>query len=444
MANRFLTPNIVAAEALKRLKHALVFPRVFRPAVTVADLGAAFNAKIGKSYKVKRPYYANVTKGRMMPPASDLVDREITISVGDQYNGRLDVDMEAITFELVAYSERYLKPHIEQLAYTYDRESAKAVFDAVGYSAGTPGTQFSFAAGQKVEAQAVDMAMPVDNRFMALSPYDVAALGIEMQRGRPEIGGGAGAQEYTGGFNNPGEIRDALRASFRGNIAGFMLFSSSQTPPMAVHDYGTATPLVNASGGYQGSRVPTDGWGTTPRKVLNKGQLIRFQSASVTVKHTKPRQEAETTGWPATFVVTEDVSCDATGAATVPIFPEINAGTLEENGANVGAWRTTDVPLPDNIPLLVLGTKGKTYYRGLAAVPDVGVSIPVRIEAPPAAYNEGNAFHQTDEETGLSILLTRDWKQEDLSGTDRLDALVTANPYFAETGIILLSAEKVH
>lgn len=439
MANNFLTPDIVSAEALKRLKHALVFPRVFRPAVTVADLGAAFNFKIGKSYKVKRPYYANVTKGTAMPAASDLVDREITITVGDQYNGRLDVSMEDITFELVAYSERYLKPVIEALAYKYDSESARNVFNAVGYSHGTMGTQFSFAAGQKVRAQAADMAMPVDNRFMALSPYDVAALGIEMQRGRPEIGGEA-AQQYTGGFNMPGEIRDAIRSAFAGNIGGFMMFESTQTPPVVCHNYTAAGHiLVNAASGYNGNRLPTDGWAAN-LKCLNKGQLISIAG----VKHTKPRQEGETTGWPATFVVLEDVTADGTGAATIPIFPEINDGTLMENGANVGAWRTTNIKAPDDAIVTVLGTKGKTFYRGLAAVPDVGVSIPVRIEAPPAAYNEGNAFHQTDEETGLSILLTRDWEQSDLSGTDRLDAFVTANPYFAETGIVLLSAEKVH
>ena len=436
MANAFLTPDIVAAEALKRLKHALVFPRLFRPAASVPDLGAQFNFKIGQSYKVKRPYYARVTKGATLASSSynDLVDRYIEISVGDRYHNAMRLNTEELTFELVDYSARYLKPAVEALAYVYDKESAENIVANLGYSQGTYGTQFDFAEAQRLRAHAANMAMPASNRWLVMSPRDVAALGIEIQRGQPEMT----TAGYTGGFNNGSLIEDALRSAFSGMVAGFQLYESTQMPPITVIKMGA--PKVNSGGGFVGSLLPTDGWGANNTKVLNKGQLITIAN----VKHTKPRQAAETTGEDATFVVTEDVTTNGAGAATIPIFPEINDGSLIENGGNVGAWRTTNIPAADDAVITVLGVNGKTYYRGMAGVPDTGVSIPVRIEAPPAALNEGNAFHQTDPETGLSVLITRDWSQTSLDNVDRLDAYVTANIYFAETGMQILSSEKTN
>ena len=436
MANAFLTPDIVAAEALKRLKHALVFPRLFRPAASVPDLGAQFNFKIGQSYKVKRPYYANITKGATLANSSysDLVDRYIEISVGERYHGALRLNTEELTFELVDYSARYLKPVIEALAYQYDKESAENIIANLGYSQGTFGSQFDFAEAQRLRAHAANMAMPASNRWLVMSPRDVAALGIEIQRGQPE----ASTAAYHGGFNNGSLIEDALRSSFAGMVAGFQLYESTQMPPVTVIKMGA--PKVNNGGGYVGNRLPTDSWGANNTKVLNKGQLITINNVS----HTKPRQGAETTGEAATFVVREDVTTNGSGQATIPIFPEINDGSLIEDGGNVGAWRTTNAPAADDAVITVLGVNGKTYYRGMAGVPDTGVSIPVRIEAPPAALNEGNAFHQTDPETGLSVLITRDWNQTSLDNIDRLDAYVTANIYFAETGMQILSSEKTN
>ena len=77
-------------------------------------------------------------------------------------------------------------------------------------------------------------------------------------------------------------------------------------------------PLVDAEGGYQGCMVPTDGWGTTPRKVLNKGRNIFFRGHG-------------------TFEVIHDVFCDASGHATIPISPK------------------PVMPLADNLPMVLMG-----------------------------------------------------------------------------------------
>ena len=112
-------PSIIANEALYRLKHNLILPRIAN-----RTYEKYFNQKVGDEITVKRPYQAKVQKGRIFKAAA-MIDKTITVKLEDRYHFGLQAVDEDFTLNIVDYGQRYLQTGAEELAYQYDIAGAK-------------------------------------------------------------------------------------------------------------------------------------------------------------------------------------------------------------------------------------------------------------------------------------------------------------------------------
>lgn len=108
-----------------------------------------------------------------------------------------------------------------------------------------------------------------------------------------------------------------------GRFGTFLFGDPLNTAPRGV---GTGTPLVNG-GGQTGTDLVTDGWTPDTTGILKAGDWIQLGSGSTTTLHK----------------VLDDVNSDASGNATLVIFPDLRSSPLDNATITVsaakGRWR---------------------------------------------------------------------------------------------------------
>lgn len=407
--NRLINPEIITMEALYRLRDQLIWPLMAN-----RTWEHVFDEKIGDTINVKRPYYAVTQEGRIMSQQNKMIDRTIQITVDKRFHGGLKFNDEEMTLSIRDFSARYVDPVAEQLAYRFNRAGAQELGLAGHFMEGTPGTAIDVDDVQDVRAHAVEVSIPTGRGgFGVMGPRDVAAITKDVKP-----------------LYNPDLVSTAVREHYKGKLAGWRIFEDIFIPYMDVHDFGSATPLVNATGGYEGSQLPTDGWGASAKKILNKGQIIKIAGVDEMQLRSEPRRK---TGRQMTFTVTQDVSCNNSGQAVIPISPELNAGTLTmadpAGGAalSLEAFQNVDEKAANNAAITVVGTKGKSYRQSLFFNRDALEYVNIMLEIPDGASAYGR---RTDPETGVSISYVSDWDIDDMTTKRRLDVFFGAKSIY--------------
>ena len=125
IGNRYATDSILAREALSRLQHSMVFPRLARH-----NLVPYFENKIGDTISIKKPYQIRATSGREIGAndVSPMIDMFVPVKVDQRYKFVLEDIDEDRTLNIVDFGDRYLKAGVEELAYYYDEKGAEALF----------------------------------------------------------------------------------------------------------------------------------------------------------------------------------------------------------------------------------------------------------------------------------------------------------------------------
>ena len=431
--NRLVTPSLIAMESLYRLKDHLVMPKVANR--TYEDY---YEDKIGDTLTVKRPYRAKVTKGNILDEA-DMIDKTVSIVVNGRYNAGLKYSDTDMTLNIVDFGRRYLDAHAEELAYKFDIEGANELSSALFAMEGTAGTALNLASAQFIRAHATKLAMPKNNRNIALlDPLDIAEISEDIHE-----------------VDNPELVGQNIRDSYRGKLAGYNVMESVHIPYLEVAAVPTAAaPLINGTN-QRGDEIATDGWTNAGAVVLKKGQLIQIAN----VMEVQPRGDRRKTGNTMTFVVREDVTPAADGSATIKIYPDINAGTDEDtvpnpSGSTLGdpeearatldasAFQTVNAVPADNAAITVIGriTAAGTPSAGLAAdyrqglwfVGDALEYVNVELHDFESAVASGV---EVDEETGVSIAYLCDFTIKNRTERKRLDILFGVKTVYPEIGI---------
>ena len=429
--NAFAVPDIIAREALYRLKHHLVIPIIANK-----TYNEYFEKKIGDTLTVKRPYKAKVQRGRQMKKAA-MIDKTVEIKIDTERHFALEVLDVDVTLHIEDYGRRYLDTGAEELAYEYDivgaNELGRGLFITHGANDDVAdGMNLTISQPQLIRAHATKMAIPRNSQnFALLDPLDIANVSSEIQQ-----------------IDMPEMVGQNIRESYRGMLAGWRVLESVHVPPLEVAAIPTgATPAVNGSS-QRGSSIVTDGWTNAGAVVLKKGQLIRIAD----VNEVQPRGDRRVTGNPMTFVVTEDVTPNATGQATIKIYPEINAGTTDDVVANpsgvdlnevaqanldASAFQTVDAVPDDNAAITVIGrvsasADAQRYRQGLYFCGDALEYVNVTLAKPKSAVYAGV---ERDSETGVSISYLADFDIEWRTEAERLDILFGAKTIYPEIGI---------
>lgn len=419
--------DIVAPEALKALRDELLIARLFSH-----KYAEHFGAKYGDKLTIVRPFKAKAVDGRVMS-ANALVDRTLVVKLDKTANSSLEFDADTAALTLDKFTERYLSECATELAYKYDEAGGRVLVDNTYFTDGTPGEVLSSKTTTDAMAHWGKLDMPQRrDRMILVDHYDIAAITKE---------------SLEGNYNNPADVNSAVHESFRGKLSGFSVYTTNHLPDYTVQDYGASIPLVNYSAGgdttYEGDSLPTDGW-VANTKVLLKGQMITIAG----VYEIRPRGNRASNGILQTFVVKEDITATAAGAAVIKVSPEINAGTLTTPGASgetisLSAYQTVSAPAADGAVITIVGAgvngvnKGKSFRQAVMCLPQTmhftSVTLP-RLEGLVSRF-----MH--DPETGLGITYYSDSTISNITQQNRLDVLFGVNMIRDDISIRLLNGQ---
>ena len=125
----------------------------------------------------------------------------------------------------------------------------------------------------------------------------------------------------------------AFLIKMKGRYGTFLLGDPANTSPRGV---GTGTPLVYGAD-QTGSSLITDGWTVSTTGILKAGDWIQLGSGSTTTLHK----------------VLDDVNSDASGIATLEIFPSLRSSPADNaqitKSSPKGIWRLASNEMAWNI-----------------------------------------------------------------------------------------------
>jgi hypothetical protein len=319
MADNLITSSIITAETLRILHNESAFLGNINREYN--DQFAKTGAKAGATVNVRRPVQFTVRSGATAN-FQDVNETPVPITIQPEFGIDWDFTDFDLTLSVDKFSERYLQPAGKRLATELDMRIA-SLYKQVYNFTGTPGTTPTTALAALNAGVALDNnACPRDgNRTLALTPLSQAYM----------------VDGLKGLFNSQQEVGKQYRTGMMGTALG-MDFQMSQNLP--THQAGPqgGTPLVN--GANQGivnsgstdnpyaatTSLVTNGWTAAAALRLRAGDV--FTIAGVFSVNPENKQS---TGLLQQFVVTADVSSDASGNLTAVISPAIIAGGAYQN-----------------------------------------------------------------------------------------------------------------
>ena len=420
--NRFLTPDIIAHEALFRLQHNLCIAKLANHA-----FGGEFEgSKIGDTITIKKPFKAKATKGRTMVKSA-MLDESVTLSLDDRWHFALDAYDDERTLDLVDFGDRYLAPGAEEIAYQYEISGGKALTD-ISMHTGSPGSAMSTKKAQIARAQATEMAIPMNERnYLLMHPFDLAEVSDDVKE-----------------VNLPPMVQGVIRQRYMGMLADWKTFSSVHIPPMEIPAVAAAlAPLANNATAQEGATINTDGWTASTALPLNVGNLITFAG----VYEVQPRGDRENTGRLKTFRVTSvPAAASATGGADIGIDPPLEDGTSKvkagDGTTNItkSAFQNATAKIADNAAISIIGasTTAKRYRRAVFWEKTALAYVNVKLAVPSSAAIKGSAF---DPQTNMTLTFVRDFDIKDMFETSRIDGFWGTKLVYPEIGIQALTQE---
>jgi hypothetical protein len=400
MANKILTPDVIAKEALMQLENNLVFGNLVH-----RDYKKEFK-KVGNSVAIRKPVKFQAKDGATLQK-QDVTEGETNITLDQRKHVGWEFDTQTLTLSIEEYSERYIKPAVIELAHQVD-QSVAGLYSQLWNNVGTPGTPPSTFAHLGAVAQRMDNgAVPDDG----------------MRHGVWNPNAGWSLADGLKGVYVQEKAKTALERGALGMYASMDHYRSQHILNHTVGAHG-GTPLVNgadqnvtyasvADAGEQ--TLVTDGW-TASAAVLNAGDV--FTIADVYAVNPRTRQS---TGELQQFVVKSAVSADGTGNATVTISPAIITD---------GAYQTVNAVPADNAAITVMGTAGSQYAQNLCFHKNAFGLVTCPLEMP-----DGANWKAQESANGYNIRVIKDYDIVNDVEIIRLDMLWGVKAIYPELAV---------
>lgn len=242
MANTFLTPDVIAREALVLLQSNLVSLRLFSRNYE-ADLNSG--AKVGDRIRIRRraPGIVDEYNGSSIN-VRDIEESHIYLTLEKHFDASVKITDKERTLELVDFSEQVLAPRMVEMGEKIDSYALTKLLNApnpVGPSEDAPAAlPNSISAMALVEKTMNDLKVPMFPRYqIASSLYKATLLGVDSFVEVDKSG-----------------AEDALRRAEIGTVMSFDTFMG-QNVPTTVHTSGTLTTAAvdNGAGGNTNNRI---------------------------------------------------------------------------------------------------------------------------------------------------------------------------------------------
>jgi len=383
-----LNSSILTKESLRRLENNLTFAKMAKR--QYSSKFAVSGAKVGDQIEIRQPVRFTVSTGEAMD-LQDVEEKKIPLGLNKRKHVAFSFSTQELTLSIDQFSERYLKTAMAAIANQIDFDGLQE-YKNIANQVGTPGTVPAtllpyLQAGQFMTEEAT----PVDGqRSVTITPAMQATI----------------VNALTGLFHDTTEVSRQYKQGTMGIAAG-LKFNMNQNCP--VHTKGTfttgSTPLTNGAGSEGDTSIVTDGWAASTL-VLTQGDV--FTVAAVNGVNPQSRQSW---GRLRQFVVTDDVTSDGSGNATIPVSPAIFAS---------GPYQNVDALPADGAAIVPAGTEAASNPIGIACHPDGITLASADLMIPKGVDMAGRT---ASSKVGLSVRLVRQY----IIGTDilpcRLDVL---------------------
>jgi hypothetical protein len=370
MANRVLTADVIAKEAVQILENTCVMG-----GLVYRGYEDEFNTKVngyekGDTISIRRPVDFTVRDGAVAA-AQDVQEGKFSLAVDKRKGVDFKFTSQQLTLNIGELSDRVIRPGMIQLANQIDRD-VHALYKDVWNWVGTPGqTVDSFADFAKAPERLDLGAVPADERSAVLSPTDeYGMLGSQTALYMQEV------------------AKSAYRDSSLGRIAKIDTYSSQN---VQTHTRGTTdntTPVVKGtqSTTWASTRdtgtmsLNTVGWDTVT--TLKQGDVFTISSVFAVNPVTKA-----TLAFLQQFVVKADVTADATttNTTTLTISPPIITS---------GAFQNVSAAALDAATITIMGTASTGYAQNLVFHKNAFSLVMVPLVAPPGAVDVGRRSYK--------------------------------------------------
>lgn len=209
--NSFLTPDVIAREALLILEDNIVAPQMMETSATADFTGA----KVGDTIRIRRPAFFGVDtfdrsggNGGNTVTIQDAVENSVNLKIENHFDVSFEVSSKELALAVDEFNERLLRPAMSALAQKVDQYALSKIANLGGlYGVPTtyaaPKTLVDIAAiVEKMNHQMI----PMTNRKLLVSPA--------MQSALYEIDAFVRADIRGGGFTSP--VQEASLGRFMG------------------------------------------------------------------------------------------------------------------------------------------------------------------------------------------------------------------------------------
>lgn len=334
MANAFLTPDIIAREALVLLSSSLVTADLVH-----RDHAAEFTgAKIGDTVKIAGPASFVANEFTSSISVQNITIPSINLVLEKHFDVSFEVTSKEMTLELDQFSERILEPAMLTMAtavngYTLSKyDEFHQFFDAGTTNPALPSTVAGWA---QVPRVLNDANVPMSPRYGIVSSSAQASM--------------LGLDAFYRADARPDGVQ-TLRDATMGRVLGIDWFMDQQVKTHTAGSFSTTgTPAVNGAVSAGASTMNIDGGAGT--ETLKKGDLFTV---------------ADVAG---TYVVTADATASSGAITGVAFYPPAPAGGFPNDKAiTVKKSHKANLALHPNalalatVPLALPAEAGKAVY----------------------------------------------------------------------------------
>lgn len=395
MANTLLNISMITNEALDVIENNTVMAKMVTRKYD--DRFGNVGAQIGDVINVRKPSKYVVQDGRTAV-IQDTAEEYTAVTLDKQKHVAVEFSAKELALNINDFRKLVLEPQVVQIANKIDYDLCQLYLDIYN-AAGTPATAItSLAVPLAAGAILDDAGCPRPARSAVMDPWSQAA----MVNGTSSL------------FNAQSELSKQYESGTLGYNSGFK-FSMDQN--IAKHTNGAlgGTPLVKGAS-QTGASIATDGWSNST-KVLLAGDIITLAGC-----YSVNPVSRISTGRLMQFVVTEDVTSDGSGNATIKVSPSIVTSGATQNA--------TASPTNDGAVTL-LGAAGAiapvslAFNEGAFCLVGADLYLPQGVDM---------AARAVSKKAGISIRMVRDFDIINDRIICRLDVLYgvkTLRPEFA-------------
>ncbi len=361
-------------------------------------------AKIGSTINIRLPNKYFVRTGPAMQ-VNNTSETYVPLTLNTQYGVDISFSSAELTLSLDDFSRRILTPAMARLSSKIDYDGLGQfinVFNYVGTAGHTPGDA-GVSSGTMTDTNCpleylnagvhlTNNATPRDeNRRVLVNPI---AMAVSVNGLRAL-------------FQDSGLIAEQYKKGVMGVGMGFEFAEDQNVNTLLNAAHAGFASAVIAGPNQIGSNILTSGW-TANSIVLNKGEIVQLPGC-----YSVNPENQQSTGLLANFVITANVTSDANGAATLPVYP-----SLVLPGAQVANATVAQSPTNNGTVALMSGTASIAYPQNLAYHQDAFTLGTADLEIP-----KGVDFATREVYDGISMRIVRAYDINNDQFPCRIDVL---------------------